>query len=109
MYYKGCTGKNDHENSLLKEEFDRLKLIEEERRNSPRIQFKDFCNRIAAKAIMKSVAISWFSQATGFYIITNYASLVFQTTGSVLSVDSSAIILAGLQIVGGLGNRYYFG
>lgn len=103
MYYKGCTGATeDRRKTLLNEEFERLKLVEEERKNGPKMQCKDFFNQTAAMAILIAILMSWFSQATGCYIIVNYASLIFEKSGFVWSVNVSAIILAAMQIVGGL-------
>lgn len=46
MYYKGCTGATeDRRKTLLNEEFERLKLVEEERKNGPKMQCKDFFNQ----------------------------------------------------------------
>lgn len=41
-------------------------------------------------------------QTTGAVIIMNYASLIFGISGSALSIDASGIILAVIQILGGL-------
>lgn len=101
-HYKGLTGKNDCGKIFLREEFARLKTIEEERKNSPKAQCSDFTNRTALKGLIISVALSWFSQATGCYIIMNYSSLIFEKSGSALSISTSSIILAAIQIVGGL-------
>ncbi|XP_055296011.1 facilitated trehalose transporter Tret1-like [Sitodiplosis mosellana] len=102
MYYKRCTGKSDGEKSLLKAEFERIKLVEEEQKNSPKLQLNDFCNWIAVKGILTCIAVWWFTQTTGCLVFTNYASLIFAISGSSLSVDASAIILAIFQIIGGL-------
>lgn len=77
-------------------------MVEEERRMSSKLQFKDFCNRSAIKAFATSIAMSWFMQMTGNWLITNYASLIFKTSGSILDVNTSAICLAVVQILGGL-------
>lgn len=39
---------------------------------------------------------------TGVYTITNYASYFFEKSGSILDVNVSAIVLAIVQIIGGL-------
>lgn len=102
MYYKGCNSKNDREKSILKAEFEQMKLIEEERKKNSQIQLQDFCNRLAIKGIVTSIAMSWFMQTTGSVIIMNYASLIFGISGTALSIDASGIILAVIQILGGL-------
>lgn len=102
MYYKGCSKKNDHEKRILKAEFEQMKLSEEERKKNSQIQLKDFCNRMALKGIITSIAMSWFMQTTGSVIIMNYASLIFGISGTALSIDASGIILAVIQILGGL-------
>lgn len=102
MFYKGFNIKSDREKSLFKMEFEQMKLAEEERKKSPKLKTKDFCNRIALKGFGTSIAISWFFQTTGCYIITNYASLIFEISGSALSIHASAICLACIQLLGGL-------
>lgn len=102
MYYKGYTGKTDREKLLLNAEFDRIKLLEEERKNSPKIQLKDFCNWMALKGFLNCIAIPYFTQSTGIFVLMNYASLIFELAHTTLSVDVSAIILAVVQIAGGL-------
>lgn len=83
-------------------EFERIKSIEEERKNGPSIQIKDFCNRATLKGIVTSIGLAYFPQATGCFIFSNYASLMLEISGSALSVDVSTIILAVAQIFGGL-------
>lgn len=102
MYYKGCDGNSEREESYLKAEFERLKLVDEDRRRNKNIQLHDYCNRAALKGIYFSIAISWFSQMTGCYTITNYASIFFEISGTVFGINISSIILAVVQIFGGL-------
>lgn len=87
---------------ILKTEFERMKRLEEERKSNSKLELKDICNRMAFKGISTSIAMSWFMQTTGSVIIMNYASLIFEISGSALSIDASGIILAILQIIGGL-------
>lgn len=102
MYYKGCKAKSEQEKQLFKIEFERMKLIEEERKQTAEIEMNDIFNRMALKGIVISIAMAWFQQTTGSYLITNYAYLIFKISGTVLSIDASAIILAIAQIIGGL-------
>lgn len=103
MFYKGWNENVQQQKILLNSEFERLKAIEEERKKSPKIQLKDFHNRMALKGILISIAISWFLQMTGCYTITNYASYIFEKSGkTVFSTNISSIILAIVQIIGGL-------
>lgn len=102
MFYKGWNENDQHQNFLLQSEFERLKSIEEERKKAPKIQLNDFCNRMAVKGILFSIAISWFLQMTGCYTFTNYASLIFEKSGkTIFSSNISSIILAIAQILGG--------
>lgn len=102
MFYKGCNGKTEGEKFALRQEFNRIKSIEEERKKDSKFQLKDFCNKIAFKGMITSVAMSWLPQTTGVYVITNYASVIFRNSGSILSVEASSIMLAIAQIFGGL-------
>lgn len=102
MFYKGCSGKSEREKSDLREEFNRIKSIEEQRRNDSKIKLKDFCNKMALKGIATSLVMAWFPQTTGVFVITNYASSIFRNSGSALSVEVSTILLAIAQIFGGL-------
>ncbi|XP_055296009.1 facilitated trehalose transporter Tret1-like [Sitodiplosis mosellana] len=98
-YYKGCTGETDREKTHLKSEFERMKLLEEERKNCPKLQLKDFCNWSAFKGIVTCMAMSWFTSESLFI---SYASMIFKISQSAFSPDISAIILAIVQIIGGL-------
>lgn len=104
MYYKGCEGITEHERLLVKTEYERIKMIVEEQKMSKKLQLKDFCNRMAFKGIATSLAMAWFIQTTGSFLITNYASLIFEKTGTgtMLDPNLSSIILAVVQIVAGL-------
>lgn len=104
MFYKGCTDKMDHVKSQFQAELERLKLIEEERRNSPKLQLNDFWNWMVFKGLLTSTAITWFTQATGCLVLMNYASLIFEISNTNFSIDVSAIILAVVQIIGGLAS-----
>lgn len=57
---------------------------------------------MALKGFATSLAMAWLMQTTGIVIITNYASLIFDKSGTSLSVNASSIMLAVMQIVGGL-------
>lgn len=83
-------------------EFDRLRLVVEERKLTEKLHLSDFCNRKALKGIFTSIAMAWFVQFTSSFLITNYASLIFEKSGSILDSRISSIILAVVQIVGGL-------
>lgn len=102
MYYKGCTGKDERERSFLKAEYERLMLIVAERKCSKKLQLSDFCNRMALKGIAISIAMAWFMQTTGSFLITNYASVVFSKTGTFVDPHISSIVLAVCQIIAGL-------
>lgn len=102
MFYKGCNGKNELEKFYLKSEFKRLKLIEEERGQQSKIQMTDLLNRATVKGLIISMSLSWFLGTTGIYTIMNYASFLFEQTGSILDVNVSAIILGVALIIGGL-------
>lgn len=69
MFYKSCDGKNESEKAIVRAEFERLKLLEVERKLNSKIQMKDICNRLAFKGITTSIAMSWFMQTTGAVII----------------------------------------
>lgn len=99
MYYKGCTGKDDREKAYLKTELERMKLLEEERKNSPTIRLRDFYKWSTCKGILTCIAMSWFTQESVFI---SYASMMFEISRSALSTNISSIILAAVQIVGGL-------
>lgn len=99
MYYKGCNGKSDDK---IKAELERLKKIEEERKQDEQLVIGDFCNGQAFKGIATSIAMAWFMQVSGSFLITNYASLIFEKSGSVLDPHMASIILAVVQIIGGL-------
>lgn len=103
MYYKGCTGIDERERSFLKVEYERLRLIVGEQKCSKKLQFSDFGRRMALKGMATSIAMAWFIQTTGSFLITNYASLLFSNTnGTLLNPNISSVMLAVVQIFGGL-------
>lgn len=102
MFYNGCDGKSKHEEFVVKAEFERMRSLEEERKQSPRLQIRDFSNRSAIKGISICVAMAWFQQATGIFIFITYASLIFEQSSSALSVDASIIVFGTINILGGL-------
>lgn len=103
MFYKRWNEHNHQHSILLECEFERLKAIDEERKRAPKTQWNDFGNRMAVKGIVMSIALAWFLQMTGCYTITNYASYIFEKSGeTVFTTNVSSIILAIVQIVGGL-------
>lgn len=101
-YYKNCDEKNEQEKLFRNVELERLLAIDEERKKSSKLQLKDFCNRMALKGIISSIVMSWLYQMTGGSAFTNYASFIFEKSGTSLGIHVSSIILAVSQIVGGL-------
>lgn len=79
-----------------------MKSIEEKRKATSTSQLNDYFNRMAIKGFITCFAVSWFQQATGISTFATYASLIFQISDSVVSVDASIIILATINIFGGL-------
>lgn len=102
MFYKSCISKNIHENDRFKVEFERMKMLKEDRKRNSKIRLKDLCNRATSKGMITAIAMAWFMQTTGAVLIMNYASLIFSISGSALSTNVSGIILAVVQILGGL-------
>lgn len=86
----------------MRAEFERIKSLEEERKKSPKLQIKDFSNRAAFKGIVISFAMAWFQHATGLFVFITYASLIFELTDSVFSVNTSIIVMSVFIILGGL-------
>ncbi|XP_055309481.1 facilitated trehalose transporter Tret1-like isoform X1 [Sitodiplosis mosellana] len=102
MFYKSVDGESSHETSLLQSEFEQIQRIEMERRRSAKIQPKDYYNRAALKGIGIAIAMVWLFQSTGFFIIVNYASLIYKISGTALKIEISTIVLSVAQILGGL-------
>lgn len=94
QFYKRCG-----ETNL---EIEKIKQCVEEQGKSGKMTLADFLKRTALKGIFTSVAMSWFLQTTGSYTFTNYASLIFTKSGSIWSTGTSSIVLATVQITGGL-------
>lgn len=90
------------EKIALQMEFEKLKINAEESKISEKFNIKDFCNRGAVKGLVIGFAMAWFLQFTGCFIIINYAVLVFQKSETMMDPNISAIILAVLQIFGGI-------
>lgn len=102
MYYKGINVNSEKEKMLLHSEFERLRLVIEERKLTEKLHLSDFLNRSAMKGIVTSFAMAWFIQMTGSFLITNYASMIFEKSGTLLDPKIASIILATVQIIAGL-------
>lgn len=102
MFYKSCKGINERVRSLLKVEYERLRLKVAEQKCGQTIQFSDFGYRSALKEIATSIAMVWFMHPTICFLIANYASIIFSKTGTLLKPNISSIILAIAQIIAGM-------
>lgn len=81
---------------------ERLKLRTQESIQNDKLGLRDFGNGTAIKGLIIGIAMAWFLQMTGCFIIINYASLIFQESSSVLDPHISSIVLAAVQIIGGV-------
>lgn len=86
----------------LQTELERLKVIAKEGKLTEKINLHDFCNQLAMRGLIIGIAMAWFLQFTGCFIIINYAMFVFKNLNIVLDPDISSIVLAIVQIFGGL-------
>lgn len=102
MYYKGINVNSEKEKMLLHCEFERLRLVVEERKLTEKLHLSDFRTRSAMKGIVTCFAMAWFVQMTGCSLITMYASMIFEKSGTSLDPKIASIVLAVVQIVGGL-------
>lgn len=66
------------------------------------MQFDDFYNCEAFRGFVVCIAMSWFLLMTGCFTFIVYASIVFQCANTTLDPHIAAIILAIVQIFGGL-------
>lgn len=107
MYYKGINVNSEKEKMLLHSEFERLRLVIEERKLTEKLHLSDFMNRSAMKGIFTSLAMAWFIQFTGSFLITNYASMIFEKSGTLLDPKIASIVLASVQIIAGLLSTRY--
>lgn len=99
MFYKSVDGMNI---SLLQDEFEQMQMNEIVRKQNAKINIRDFYNRAALKGIGTALAMVWLFQSTGFYIIINYASFIYKTSGTALRIEISTIVLTVAQLLGGL-------
>lgn len=102
MYYKGYEGKSECEMLALQLEFERLKTIVKASKANEKIQLKDFCSQTAIRGLIIGACLAWFLQLTGCFIIINYAMLVFKNAQTTMNPHISSIVLAGVQIFGGI-------
>lgn len=100
-YYKCFKGDTKEELNAFQLEFERLKMASGEAAVN-KFSWRDFVNRPAARGMIVATAMAWFLQMTGCFTFMSYASLIFQESGTELDNHLSAIILAVVQIFGGL-------
>lgn len=67
-----------------------------------KLSFGDFYNRDAFRGFVVCIAVSWFLLMTGCFTFINYALMVFRESHTTLDPHIAAIILAIVQILGGL-------
>lgn len=83
-------------------ELERLKIVEKSSNVGEKIQLTDFCNRTSIRGLIIGAAMAWFLQLTGCFIFINYAMVVFQKSNTMMNPHISSIVLAVVQIFGGL-------
>lgn len=129
-FYKGYKGKSKQEEDAFYKEFERLKLIANERSSEEKLQASDFCmlflssfefssrfffkfqfssiavNRSALKGIGIGVTLTSLAQLTGNFAITNYAVMIFEKTGTSVDPYISSIMLAVALILGAICTTY---
>ncbi|XP_031619137.1 facilitated trehalose transporter Tret1-like [Contarinia nasturtii] len=102
MFYKGYEGKSECEQLALQLEFERLKNIVKATKANEKLHLKDFCSQTAVRGLIIGAAMAWFLQLTGCFIIINYAMLVFKNANTTMDPHISSIVLAIVQIFGGI-------
>lgn len=123
IYYKGCKGKCVLENLAIHDEMERLKSVESEQRIQEKLRMSDFCkvitnaqhrialiisfyfavNHCAMKGLLIGMALVAISHATGHYMLTTYAVMIFKIAdSSLLTPYMSSILLALALIFGSL-------
>lgn len=102
MYYKGYEGKCECEAVALETELEILKSSVKASKIDEKIVWRDFCTQTAVRGVIIGIAMAWFLQLTGCFIIINYAMLVFRKSETTINPHLSSIVLAIVQIFGGL-------
>lgn len=102
IFYKGCDGKSKTEIFALQAEFEKLKSASDTSNTNKKLKREDFFNRDAVRGFMVCIAMSWFLLMTGCFTFINYALIVFHESNTTLDPHVAAIILAIVQIFGGL-------
>lgn len=83
-------------------EFEKLKSVNDTINLDKKFKLDDFYNRDAFRGFIVCVTMSWFLLMTGCFTFINYALIVFQESNTTLDPHVAAIILAIVQIFGGL-------
>lgn len=102
IFYKGCDGKTKSEIFALQVEFERLKSVNDTINLDKKLKLGDFYNRDAFRGFVVCVLISWFLLMTGCFTFITYALIIFRESNTTLDPHVAAIILAIVQIFGGL-------
>lgn len=104
MYYKGYEGKSECEEIALQLEFEKLKCAAKSSKINGKIHLNDFSSQTAVRGLIIGAAMAWFLQLTGCFIIIIYAMLIFKNSYTVLNPHIASIVLATMQIFGGLAS-----
>lgn len=102
IFYKGCDGKTKSEIFALQVEFDKLKSVNDTINLDKRLKLDDFYNRNAFRGFIVCITMSWFLLMTGCFTFITYALIIFQESNTTLDPHVAAIVLAIVQIFGGL-------
>lgn len=102
VYYKSCDAKTTLQVLALQMEFENLKSASKAQDANDRLRLSDFYNRNALRGFVVCTAMSWFLLLTGCFTFINYAVIIFQKSNTALDPHIAAIILAVVQIFGGL-------
>uniref|UniRef100_A0A336MU94 CSON006792 protein n=1 Tax=Culicoides sonorensis TaxID=179676 RepID=A0A336MU94_CULSO len=96
---------SDNDTEIIQEELSALFSFKTENSSTKSnedssLKFSDFTTRHARKAILIGVFIVIYNQLSGVFAMLNYTATIFEKSGSSLSPNNSAIVGAGIQLLG---------
>ncbi|GAB0091274.1 hypothetical protein DMENIID0001_060930 [Sergentomyia squamirostris] len=94
--------------SSLTVEFEKMKsLISSSGSKEYSVTIKDFTNRTTLKAIFISLVLLMGTDFCGIFAIVTYTTGIFREAGSSLSPNTSAIVVASIQVLGSYVSTWF--
>lgn len=102
-FYQNITSKTKEADEFVRFELARVQLslgAPDGRSRDPKLRFADFMEKAPCKAMIIGVMLATLNQFCGVFAMLNYTATIFKESGSTMTPNASAIVVAVIQILG---------